>query len=92
MSNWEYARDVPTETWRSAMTIPRELKLKKSEDNYLLVSNPVSELYKYVSKTIIKETLHVKRQKTITSKDEVDLSRISLQFGIKNLETVFHLV
>ena len=85
MSNWEYARDVPTETWRSAMTIPRALKLKKSENNYLLVSNPVSELSKYISKTIIKDTLHVNRQKTIISKNEVDLSRISLQLGIKNL-------
>ncbi len=27
MSNWEYARRVPTDPWRSAMTIPRELTL-----------------------------------------------------------------
>ena len=85
MSNWEYARDVPTETWRSAMTIPRELKLKKAEDKYLLVSNPVSELSKYVSKTILKDTLKINKQKTIISKNEVDLSRLNLQFGIKNL-------
>ena len=29
MSNWQYAQVVPTYTWRSAMTIPRELTLKK---------------------------------------------------------------
>lgn len=28
MSNWRYANKVPTETWRSAMTIARELKLR----------------------------------------------------------------
>ena len=25
MSNWDYAQKVPTEKWRSAMTLPREL-------------------------------------------------------------------
>ena len=28
MSNWMYANLVPTETWRNALTIPRDLKLK----------------------------------------------------------------
>ena len=28
MSNWEYARNVPTDPWRSAMTLPRELILQ----------------------------------------------------------------
>lgn len=27
MSNWEYAHNVPTHPWRSAMTLPRELSL-----------------------------------------------------------------
>ena len=27
MSNWEYAHNVPTDPWRSAMTLPRELSL-----------------------------------------------------------------
>jgi len=31
MSNWNYANVVPTEKWRSAMTVPRELSLVKQE-------------------------------------------------------------
>ena len=85
MSNWEYARDVPTETWRSAMTVSRELKLKKMGDKYVLVSNPIKELYKFVSKTIIKDTLVVDKQKTIISRNEVDLSRLSVELEINNL-------
>ncbi len=27
MSNWLYAQEVPTETWRSAMTVAREAAL-----------------------------------------------------------------
>jgi len=85
MSNWEYARDVPTETWRSAMTIPRELKLKKQQDNYVLTSTPISELSKYVSQTIIKDNLNVNKEQSIISEDDIDLSRFSLELEINNL-------
>jgi fructan beta-fructosidase len=44
MSNWKYAERVPTEKWRSAMTIPRELSIEKVGEKYLLVSKLVSEL------------------------------------------------
>jgi fructan beta-fructosidase len=44
MSNWQYATKVPTERWRSAMTVPRNLGLVKPGDKYLVKSNPVEEL------------------------------------------------
>lgn len=44
MSNWQYANSVPTNPWRSAMTIPRELSLKQSPDHLQLFSRPVKEL------------------------------------------------
>ena len=87
MSNWEYARDVPTETWRSAMTIPRELKLKKNEKEFVLSSAPVTELSKYVSKTIVKETLTVNNQKTIITQSEIDLSRVRIQLEMNHLKS-----
>ena len=44
MSGLGYAQDVPTSPWRSAMTIPRELRLRRSADGLRLVQNPVREL------------------------------------------------
>lgn len=45
MSNWEYAAEVPTNQFRSANTLPRELKLFKGTDGDLyLASVPASEL------------------------------------------------
>ncbi|WP_258098514.1 glycoside hydrolase family 32 protein [Marinoscillum pacificum] len=44
MSNWQYANIVPTYEWRSAMTIPRELKIQNTENGYLLRSVPVGEM------------------------------------------------
>lgn len=44
MSNWNYANVVPTEKWRSAMTIPRELTLQPGTGGLPLASQPVKEV------------------------------------------------
>ncbi|MFC5191343.1 glycoside hydrolase family 32 protein [Algoriphagus aquatilis] len=44
MSNWLYAQVVPTSTWRSATTLPRELSLFDVDGTLLLKSSPAKEL------------------------------------------------
>ena len=44
MSNWQYAQEVPTERWRSAMTIPRTLALTSTTEGIRLISSPVREM------------------------------------------------
>ncbi len=46
MSNWQYAQIVPTKTWRSAMTIPRELSLQQTLNGIRMAISPVQELQK----------------------------------------------
>ena len=46
MSNWEYGQDVPTAPWRSAMSIPREVGLRKTAEGIRLVQKPVREMEK----------------------------------------------
>jgi fructan beta-fructosidase len=46
MSNWDYAQVVPTQNWRSAMTIPRTLTLRNTAKGLRLCSEPVRELQK----------------------------------------------
>lgn len=46
MSNWKYAQIVPTETWRSANTLPRTLSLVKDGEKLALASPPVDEIKK----------------------------------------------
>lgn len=50
MSNWSYANIVPTTTWRSAMTIPRQLQLKQLNQQWLLANTPVASLLNYADK------------------------------------------
>ena len=46
MNNWQYAGAVPCSPWRSAMTLPRELKLIDYNGKPLLASTVVSEIDK----------------------------------------------
>jgi len=43
MSNWQYAMAVPTSPWRSAMTLPRELRLVMDQEGFIVTSVPVEE-------------------------------------------------
>ena len=47
MSNWKYANKTPTEGWRGAMTIPRELTLESRNGEAALIQRPVMELEKF---------------------------------------------
>jgi len=46
MSNWQYANLVPTQAWRSATTLPREVTMIKTTEGYELKFKPVGELEK----------------------------------------------
>ena len=59
MSNWMYANLVPTETWRSAMTLPRELKIKQVANQIYVASQPVTELSTFSSKPVIAQNIRV---------------------------------
>ena len=44
MSNWAYTLDVPTSPWRSAMTVPRSLTLRRTSAGLRLAQTPVQEI------------------------------------------------
>jgi fructan beta-fructosidase len=48
MSNWNYANVVPTEPWRSALTLPRSVSLIKQSNDWLLKFTPVAEMEKII--------------------------------------------
>lgn len=86
MSNWQYAQAVPTKAWRSAMTIARELKLIHNDGHYRMVSIPVKELDKYVSKTIKKKTIIVNNKRLIADKSDADMAKLDISFTINNMK------
>jgi len=72
MNNWQYAEQIPTSPWRSAMTIPRSLSLKKFADGVHLVHNPVEEL-----NTLRDEHHHFEEQEISGNSDLLSAEEIS---------------
>jgi fructan beta-fructosidase len=84
MSNWQYATRVPTRTWRSAMTLPRELSLVILKDIPRLVSKPVREMQQ-----LRKSTLTID---PVPSPGNLDLSgKIPFEISTSEIKLVFQL-
>jgi fructan beta-fructosidase len=76
MSNWDYATVVPTDSWRSATTLPRSLILKKTGKDYRLYSQPVKEL-----ETLRSDTKKIQNTDIASSLD------LTQQFGVSPTQT-----
>ncbi len=85
MSNWQYANQVPTKSWRSAMTIPRELLLVDAGGRYALVSKPVSEFDALTVNTASLENINFKGDYDLSSKIKTSSSVARLDLKIDDL-------
>ena len=83
MSNWDYAQIVPTERWRSAMTLPRVLSLKQTEKGLSLFTSPVKELEKLRGKTEKLPAEVVEGKIDITESAPFGSGGIELEFKVK---------
>lgn len=98
MSNWKYAQVVPTEKWRSAMTLSRELMLVNDGDQNKLVSFPVKEfedlkaLNFQIKDKLIAGELSVKTQNINLSSCEIDLVFKPLEGSLNGNTTAFGLL
>jgi fructan beta-fructosidase len=92
MSNWMYANQVPTETWRSACTIPRELRLVKLGAGYRLTSMPVNELNKYNQKPLVYNYPNVSKGLSLGNASTAALPcRIDLDMSLETCDfTIFN--
>ncbi len=90
MSNWMYATQVPTINWRSAMTLPRTLKLKHEGNDIFIASAPVAELLANSSKPIVLNNISIKNNfdlsaitKNISFPCRINVSVVKQDFSIK---------
>ena len=52
MSNWDYANEIPTVNFRSAMTVARTLRLAHNGEHLVVASEPVKELESLRTETL----------------------------------------
>ena len=59
MSNWAYAQEVPTHPWRSAMTVARDLSMKRIGKELHVTSSVAPELLKIAGQPQVFESLTI---------------------------------
>ena len=86
MSNWQYAADVPTQQYRSANTLPRELSLFTAPDGEIyLASVPSPEVKNLRAKTIMNgRTLNVGKKASSVSLPSANDGLCEVAFDIES--------
>lgn len=87
MSNWQYATKVPTTAWRSAMTVPRELKLVKTDARYCVAAMPVKELQSLKTATVALDNVSAKGGKDLSKLLKRDDAPFELKLSCKALKS-----
>lgn len=81
-NDWEYANDIPTKGFRGMMAIPRTFSLlKKGDDKYILLQNPIEEMKRYRGKILLnKKSISVNNQKM--DADHIKGDALDIEFEI----------
>ena len=86
MSNWMYARETPTEIWRSAMTLPRSLHLSETNEGIRVLQKPLNELETlYKGNEMSIERIPASEEQSVVFKG-LQQSRISLKSSSPRFE------
>lgn len=85
MSNWQYANDVPTDPWRSAMSLPREVTLKKevSTGEVILLQQPIRELQSLEQAVFLDETFSITQEKMTICQQPEEPFTLDLELPIE---------
>ncbi len=89
MSNWAYARDTPTEIWRSAMTIPRKLSLRASGETLELFSYPVKSFDEQRVEKVGKDVLVASKALEKIANPTLNQSEVRFHTSSKNFDLKF---
>ncbi|MDC6365553.1 MULTISPECIES: glycoside hydrolase family 32 protein [Flavobacteriaceae] len=89
MSNWDYARDTPTEKWRSAMTLPRKLALQKHGETYMLANYPLHQVDDLAAKTLVGGTTVAAKTSDTLKLEGLNQSMVQLKTASKDFTLVF---
>jgi fructan beta-fructosidase len=89
MSNWQYALKTPTSTWRSAMTLPRSLSLKKMNGEYDLYNYPLPSVDSLKAISEIETVKLTVGEAYMTSNNDLEESNISFSVTNKDFKLTF---
>ncbi len=89
MSNWDYARDTPTTAWRSAMTTPRKLSLRKIGQAYELINYPLENVDDLVKVKVEQDILIPEGEKRRISFEDYNQTEIKFTTVGRDFQLTF---
>ena len=90
MSNWDYARDTPTEKWRSAMTVPRTLSLHQNNGNLQLYNYPIPQFDEIINEAYAESEFTIlEGRKNMIPLKYGNQSQIEFSLKNPNVELIF---
>jgi fructan beta-fructosidase len=78
LNNWAYAGDLPTTPFKGAMSLPRQISLRRERGEYQLIQQPISEVTRLRGDRSIQRFVQLKNQtapleQTTTNAYELEL-------------------
>jgi fructan beta-fructosidase len=70
INNWNYATEIPTTPWKSAMSLPRELSAVKINNEWKLMQQPVESIHKLRGKLSVWKNIGVVATKAVPVKSQ----------------------
>lgn len=84
MSNWKYASETPTGSWRGAMTLPRVLSLTRRDGSVVLAQMPVREVEQLRKESVSWKAVTVTPEIPFMQKMNDDLLEIEAELDVRN--------
>lgn len=88
MSNWKYAGETPTGTWRGAMTLPRVLSLTSRDGGLVLTQMPVREIERLRKETLSWNVVTVTPEAPFVLKTNNDLLEMEADIDTRSGDEV----
>lgn len=82
MNNWIYAADIPTQGWKSAMTLPRTLSLHQQGDDLTLRAYPIQAIEKLREYQKAKQWQEQSVEQSLTLSDNLSDGRFDLELEV----------
>ncbi|MEN9918707.1 MAG: hypothetical protein RL662_1143 [Bacteroidota bacterium] len=87
MSNWEYGKEVPSKYFRSAMTVPRQFTLVKTQSDYTLFNYPSSEVADLRKRSKKIDNLIVDRECNVDNICQNTTGAFEIVFDVANISS-----
>ncbi|WP_342421478.1 PfkB family carbohydrate kinase [Paenibacillus sp. FSL E2-0178] len=88
MSNWKYANETPTGSWRGAMTLPRTLSLTSKDGSIVLCQMPVREIEQLRNESMSWNNVTVTSETPFIQQMKSELIEIEAQINIQSGDEV----